>query len=139
MYVVAAWPSRLGEIVVTEVFRLARRPKTVAKKLVKFALSKKADDVLLLDLRKITSMADFFVICTGTSDVQVKAIADAVIDGAKKDKVNIYHVEGLQSLTWVLIDLVDIVVHVFQPDVRRYYQLERLWGDAKIEAFNYED
>ncbi len=118
---------------------MARRPKTVAKKLVKFALSKKADDVLLLDLRKITSMADFFVICTGTSDVQVKAIADAVIDGAKKDKVNIYHVEGLQSLTWVLIDLVDIVVHVFQPDVRRYYQLERLWGDAKIEAFNYED
>jgi ribosome-associated protein len=118
---------------------LAKRTKTVAKKVVEFALSKKAENVLLLDLRKITSMADFFVICSGTSDVQVKAIAEAVIDGCKEKKIKVYHVEGLDSLTWVLIDLVDIVVHVFQPDTRDYYQLERLWGDAKIEKFDYEE
>jgi ribosome-associated protein len=114
---------------------LAKRPKTIAKKLVKSALSKKAENVLLLDLRKITTMADFFVICSGGSDAQVKAIADAVVEGAKKEKADVYHVEGYESFSWVLIDLVDIVVHIFQPSVRDYYQLERLWGDAEIETF----
>ena len=118
---------------------MAKRPKTTAKKIVEFVLSKKAEDVLLFDLRKITTMADFFVICTGMTDVQVKAIAEAVIEGCKKKNLKIYHVEGINALTWVLIDLVDIVVHIFQPDVRRYYQLERLWGDAKIEKYGYED
>jgi len=118
---------------------LARRPKTTAKKIIEFVLGKKAEDVLLLDLRKITSMADFFIICTGTSDVQVKAIADAVVIGCKEKDIKIYHVEGIDALSWVLIDLVDIVVHVFRPDVRTYYQLERLWGDAKIEKFSYEE
>lgn len=118
---------------------MARRPKTTAKKIIEFVLGKKAEDVLLLDLRKITSMADFFIICTGTSDVQVKAIADAVVIGCKEKDIKIYHVEGIDALSWVLIDLVDIVVHVFRPDVRTYYQLERLWGDAKIEKFSYEE
>jgi ribosome-associated protein len=117
---------------------LARRPKVTAKKIIEFTLSKKAEDVLLLDLRKITSMTDFFVICSGTSDVQVKAIAEAVIEGCKEKDYKIYHVEGFDALTWVLIDLVDIVVHIFQPDIRKYYQLERLWGDAKIERYSYE-
>ena len=114
---------------------MAKRPKTIAKKLAKSALSKKAENVLLFDLRKITAMADFFVICSGGSDAQVKAIADAVVESAKKEKAYVYHVEGFESLAWVLIDLVDIVVHIFQPDVRDYYQLERLWGDAEIEKF----
>lgn len=117
---------------------MAKRTKTVAKKLIKHALSKKAEDVLLMDLRKITTMTDFFVICTGGSDVQVKAIADAVVEGAREDGVSVYHVEGYNSATWVLIDFVDIVFHVFQPDVRKYYQLERLWGDAQTEAFGDE-
>ena len=117
---------------------MARRPKITAKKIIEFTLSKKAEDVLLFDLRKITPMTDFFVICSGGSDVQVKAIADAVIDGCKKKDYKIYHVEGFDALTWVLIDLVDIVVHIFQHDVRKYYQLERLWGDAKIERYSYE-
>lgn len=117
---------------------MARRTKTVAKKLVDFALSKKAEDVMLLDLRKITAMTDFFVICTGRSNTQVKAIADAVIDGAKKEKLGVYHVEGLEGLTWVLIDLVDVVVHVFKPETRQYYQLERLWRDAGVEEFSDE-
>jgi ribosome-associated protein len=118
---------------------LARRSKTVAKKLIGFVLSKKAEDVLLLDLRKITTMTDFFIICTGRSDTQVKAIADAVIEGAKKEKLGVYHAEGLEALTWVLVDLVDVVVHVFQPETRNYYQLERLWRDAEIEEYSYEE
>ena len=118
---------------------MARRTKTTAKKLVDFALSKKAEDVLLLDLRKITAMTDFFIICTGRSDTQVKAIADAVIEGAKKEKLGFYHVEGLEARTWVLIDLVDVVVHVFKPETRSYYQLERLWRDAEIEEFDDEE
>lgn len=95
--------------------------------------------MLLFDLRKITSMTDFFVICSGRTDVQVRAIAEAITDGAKKEKIALYHVEGMESLTWVLIDFVDIVVHVFQPSIRDYYQLERLWGDAEIEKFSYDD
>ena len=117
---------------------MARRPKTIAKKIIKFALGKKAEEVVLFDLRKITTMTDFFVICSGGSDVQVKAIADAVLDGCKEQKINVYSVEGLDGLSWVLIDLVDVVVHVFQRDTRRYYQLERLWGDAVIETFDDE-
>ncbi len=118
---------------------MAKRPKVTAKKIVNFALSKKAEDVMLLDLRKVTPMTDFFVICTGVTDVQVRAIADAVIDGCKKQGIGVHHVEGIDSLRWVLIDTIDIVVHIFQPEVRKYYQLERLWGDAIIEKFSYED
>ena len=118
---------------------MARATKRTARKIIEFALRKKAEDVLLFDLRKITTITDFFVICTGSTDVHVKAIADAVVEGCKESDIAVYHVEGLDSLTWVLIDLVDIVVHVFQPEVRKYYQLERLWGDATIEGFDYED
>ena len=118
---------------------MAKRPKTVAKKIVNFTLGKKAEDVMLFDLRKITTMADFFVICTGGSDTQVRAIADAVLDGCKKHDINVHHVEGLSSSSWVLIDTIDIVVHIFQSEARKYYQLERLWGDADIEKFSYEE
>lgn len=117
---------------------MARKPKNIAKKVVSFALSKKAEDVMLFDLRGITTMTDFFVICSGVSDVQVKAIAGAVVDGCRESDIGVYHVEGMESLNWVLIDLIDIVVHVFQPETRKYYQLERLWGDAKIERFDEE-
>jgi ribosome-associated protein len=84
-------------------------------------------------------VADFFVICSGVSDVQVKAITDSVLEGCAKSKIGIYHIEGYEMSRWVLIDLVDVVVHVFQPEVRAYYQLERLWGDAPQETFSYED
>lgn len=118
---------------------MGRRTKYLAKRVIKFALAKKAEDVLLLDLRKISPVADFFVICSGASDTQVKAITDSVIEGCRKTGVEIYHVEGYDSLRWVLIDLVDVVLHIFQPEVRDYYQLERLWGDAPTEKFSCED
>lgn len=113
--------------------------KATAKKVVRFALEKKASEIDLMDLRKITPVTDFFIICTGSSDVHVKAIVDSITDNCKKDGIDVYHVEGYESLRWVLIDLVEIVVHVFQSEVRAYYQLERLWGDAPTDKFGYED
>lgn len=117
---------------------MAKRTIYLAKKLIAFALEKKAEDVILLDLRKISPVADFFVICSGTTDVQVRAILDSILDNCSKNKIDIYHVEGEESLRWVLIDLVDVVVHIFQPEVRNYYQLERLWGDAPKQTYDTE-
>lgn len=94
------------------------------------ALERKAHDVLVLDLRGISSATDYFVIAGGTSDVQVKAVAEHVVEELKKDRVRPEHVEGLQGGRWVLLDYVDFVVHVFHPHARSFYQLERLWGDA---------
>lgn len=115
-----------------------RRSKTgatraTARKVGEFALEKKAVEITVMDVRKVTDVTRFFVVCSGQSAPQVKAIADHVIDCCREAGLDIYHVEGYDSLRWVLIDLVDIVVHIFLPDVRRYYQLERLWGDAPAE------
>lgn len=90
----------------------------------------KAQDVVILDLRGISTATDFFVIAEGTSDVQVKAIADHTVDELKKDGVRPEHIEGLRGGRWVLLDYVDFVVHVFHPQARQFYQLENLWGDA---------
>lgn len=94
------------------------------------ALERKARDVVVLDLRGISSATDYFVIASGRSDVQVKAIADHVVDELKKDAVRPEHTEGLRGARWVLLDYVDFVVHVFHPEARFFYQLENLWGDA---------
>jgi ribosome-associated protein len=110
--------------------------KTTAKKVAAFALEKKAFDVRLMDLRKITPVTDFFIICSGSTKVQVKAIADNVLEKCRASDLEVYHVEGYESRRWVLIDMVDIVVHIFQPEVRSYYQLERLWGDAPTDILD---
>ena len=107
-----------------------------ARKIARFALEKKATDIQVLDVRKITSVTDFFIVCSGDSTVQVKAIADNVRDKCRNDGISVYNVEGYDSMRWILIDMVDVVVHVFLPDVRAYYQLERLWGDAPTEYFD---
>ena len=113
-------------------------PKTLAKKIAQLALTKKADQVTLLDLRKLTDMTDFFIICSADSDVQVKAIADAVTEGTEKLGVGAWHREGLSQRQWVLLDYVDVVVHIFRKEVRKFYGLEKLWGDAKMETFEDE-
>lgn len=87
---------------------------------------------MILDLRKLTTITDFFVICTAYSDTQVKAVADAVIDGAKKMDERVWHKEGMTLKSWVLLDYVDVVVHIFLKDTRRFYGLEKLWGDAPV-------
>lgn len=111
--------------------------KRLANRAAKLALTKKAEDVISMDLRGLTSSCDFFVICEGSSDVHVKAIADAIIDGLAESDEKVWHKEGYEGKRWILLDYVNVVVHVFDKETREYYQLERLWGDAKTEV--YED
>lgn len=96
-------------------------------------LSRKAEDIAVIDLRKTADFVDYFILCTGTSDVHVRALADAVIEGLKAEGQRPYHVEGYEMRQWVLIDFVDVIVHIFQAESRRFYGLERLWGDAPVE------
>ena len=109
-------------------------PKTLAKKIANLALTKKAHNVSILDLRKLTDMTDFFVVCSGDSDTQVKAISDAILDGTEQLGVPAWHNEGQTQRQWILLDYVDVVVHVFHKEARKFYALEKLWGDAKIET-----
>ena len=95
-------------------------------------LDKHAKAVTILDLRGLTSITDFFVICTADSDVQVKAIVDHVDDSLRKAGDKPYHIEGYDKFSWVIVDFVDVVAHVFTSTSREYYGLERLWADAKV-------
>ena len=95
------------------------------------AASKKAEQIVGLDLRDLQGVADYFLICSGTSEPQVKAIAEAVEDQLRELGARPWHVEGREGRRWVLLDYVDVVVHVFHEKMREYYLLERLWGDAR--------
>ena len=95
---------------------------------------KKAEDILALDLRRVSDAADCFIICSALSDPHVKAIVTALVDSLRAAGHKPWHLEGMELRRWVLVDLVDIVVHVFLPQVREYYALERLWGDAQPMA-----
>jgi len=99
------------------------------------ALERKAHDVMALDLRGIATVTDYFLVASGNSDIQVKAIADHILEELRKEGIRPNHVEGLQGGRWVLLDFVDWVVHVFHPSAREFYQLERLWGDAPVQTF----
>jgi ribosome-associated protein len=95
------------------------------------ALEKKASDVLILDLRKLETVADYFVICTGDVDQHVRAIVDNIEKQIKTQTgERVFHREGTDTMNWVLLDYVDVVVHVFKPSFREFYRLEDLWGDA---------
>ena len=87
-----------------------------------------------MDLRKLTDIADYFVVCSADSDTQVKAIADAVMDGTERLGVSVWQREGITQRQWILLDYVDVVVHVFHKEIRKYYNLEKLWGDSVIET-----
>ncbi len=100
-------------------------------KAVTAALDKKAFDVVVLDLRGTPAFTDFFVLCSGGNQRQVKAIADAVEETLRAAKVRPAHVEGYDRAEWVLMDFFSFIVHVFTPQTREFYSLERLWGDAE--------
>lgn len=102
---------------------------------VELLLDRKATDVTLLDLRRLSGATDFFLIATGRSDTHVSAIADHLVDELKNEGVRPAGVEGMRGGRWVLVDYVDFVVHVFHPAAREFYQLERLWGDAPTRFF----
>lgn len=93
-------------------------------------IDKKGNNVLVLDLRKRTSFTDYFVICSASSTKQVQSIVDEIIKRLKADGSKGINVEGYQTGKWVLVDCIDIVIHVFHEETRNYYDIERLWGDA---------
>ena len=95
-------------------------------------LDHKANDVVILNLQGVTDMTDYFVIASGTSDTHVRALGDHVQQEMKKDGTAPNHVEGMTQGRWVLLDYVDVVVHLFHPTLRGFYQLERLWSDAEV-------
>lgn len=104
--------------------------ETMARRAAALATELKATDVVILDLRHVTDMADFFVIASGTSDTHVRAVAQHVMDEMKQDGMPVQQYEGVTQGKWALLDFVDCVVHVFHPALRQFYQLERLWSDA---------
>jgi len=105
--------------------------RTLAKRIADLMISKKALDVAILDLKNLTSAADHFVICSADSDTHVKAVADAVRDGMDDLNERVWHYEGYHALRWVVLDYVDVVAHIFHKEERSFYNLDRLWGDAK--------
>jgi ribosome-associated protein len=109
----------------------ARRLTADVSKTVRAALDKKAFDIVVLDLRNTPAFTDFFVLCSGQNQRQVKAIADAVEETLRAAKVRPAHIEGYDRAEWVLMDFFSFIVHVFTPETRQFYSLERLWGDAE--------
>lgn len=107
------------------------KPINIAKLAAKKAEDKKAEDALILEMTKLTSFTDYFVIISGNSNVHVKAIADFIIEELRKKKITLDHIEGYQEANWVLLDYNEVIVHVFHKNIREYYQIEELWGDAK--------
>jgi ribosome-associated protein len=108
-------------------------PKELAYKIANLALEKKAKQIAVINLDGVSSVSDFFVLMSGESDTQIKAIADHISKELRRLNIKAYHSEGYKSLRWVLLDYVDVVVHVFRPEAREFYGLERLWGEAKID------
>lgn len=106
----------------------------LARKAGQYALEKKANEVKILTLKGITSITDYFVICSGDADVQVKAIANNIIAKLREEDIHVWNMEGYSTGRWILLDFVDVVVHIFHEDARDYYGLERLWGDAPTES-----
>ena len=108
------------------------RSSTLATRIARLALTKKAYDIVAMDLRELTTMADFFVVCSADSDIQARAIADAVDEGMRGEGHAPWHRET-GSAQWILLDFVDVVLHVFHKDTRGFYNLEKLWGDAPMK------
>lgn len=104
----------------------------IARGIVNTLEDKKAEDILLLDIQEVASFADYFIVSTGTSDRMLSSLAKSVVDTAKKEYQLRGTIEGQPEFGWVLVDLGDIIVHLFSPEQRDYYQLEELWQDGRV-------
>ena len=102
----------------------------LAHRIVEIASDKKGNDIVMLRMAELTTMADFFVICSGRSDRQVQALAGAIVNELRDDGIRPRGTEGRQSARWVLLDFGSVIVHVFAPEEREFYGLERLWNNA---------
>jgi ribosome-associated protein len=94
------------------------------------ALDRRANDVVVLDLRGLSSVADFFIVCSGNSDTHVEGIANIIEEKLHEHNVRLWHREGGKRASWILLDYIDVIVHIFTEEAREFYGLERLWGDA---------
>ena len=103
----------------------------IARRAVEFAEDKKAADIVLLDLSGLTTLADYFIVCSGGSERQLGAIADGIVEGMRAEKIRPIGREGTAVSHWVLVDFGAVVVHVFTPPERDFYQLEKRWSEAK--------
>ena len=110
--------------------------KQLLEMVVKAADGRRAEDIVALKVDEISPMADYFVIMTGGSDRQVQAITNAIVEKAHEENINIGSVEGNNHAQWVLVDLGDVVVHVFREETRQFYNLEKLWADAPLVNIN---
>lgn len=110
-------------------------PEQIASAAIEFAADRKALDIVQLDLREMIDYTDYFVIASGRSDRQVKAIHDAIYEGMKAEHGLLPRkVEGASQARWILMDYLDVIVHVFLPETREHYRLEQLWGEAPVQA-----
>ncbi|MFH1568013.1 MAG: ribosome silencing factor [Gemmatimonadota bacterium] len=112
---------------------LDREPRL--RLIVEILQSRKGLDIAVMDLRRVTDAADYFVLCTGNSDVHVHALSQDLVERLTQSGERPWHVEGAETRRWVLVDLVDIVIHLLRREAREFYALERLWGDAEIYHF----
>jgi len=108
-----------------------------ALKIAEFIKVKKAKDIVILDIKKISGLCDYFIICSGESSRQVKAIEEAVIKESKKNNIGIQHCEADELSQWVLVDFFDIILHIFLEETRNFYNLEYLWSSAKKVKSNF--
>lgn len=108
----------------------AQDPGELAHRIVDVASDKKASDIVMLRTAEVTTMADYFVIASGRSDRQVQALSKAIVDELRDEGIKPLGIEGRASARWVLLDYGSVIVHLFAPDEREYYGLERLWSDA---------
>jgi ribosome-associated protein len=111
----------------------------IAELAARSAIERKALDVVVLDLRGLSSITDYFVICSGTSDTHVEGIAENIEEMLDDQRVKLWHREGTKKASWVLMDYIDVIVHVFTKDAREFYSLERLWGDAPKTNYQEEE
>jgi ribosome-associated protein len=113
-----------------EVLLLGLNGTEIAELAANSAVDRKALDVIVLDLRGLSSFTDYFVICSGTSDTHIEGIAENIENELHDQRVKLWHREGGKKSSWILLDYIDVIVHVFTKDSREFYSLERLWGDA---------
>lgn len=104
----------------------------LAQRAAELAWEKKGNDIVILDVKKLTDVTDFFIIISGESELHVKALSDYLEEKLEQEQMKVWHREGYSNLNWVLLDYVDVVIHIFKDQTRQYYQLEKLWGDARI-------
>jgi ribosome-associated protein len=110
-------------------------PEELLEQIVRYAEDKKAQDVVALDLRGVLGYTDYFLLCTGNTARQTKAIHDGILEGLKREHETLpRRVEGASKADWILMDYLDVVVHVFTPETREFYRLEQLWGEAPVRA-----